>query len=79
MFLRTIALVILAIPLLIVGGFLVSIWSGGCVPYDVTSSMCRNETKSLFLFGVMGSLISVLVLTVWFLSSIFRVFGLNEK
>jgi hypothetical protein len=78
MFLRTIALVTLAIPFAIVAGFLVSIQSGGCVPVDLETGMCDEQTLYLFMFGVIGSFVSVLV--VWLLSSIiFRIFGLNEK
>jgi hypothetical protein len=80
MFLRTIALVTLAIPFAIVAGFLVSIQSGGCVPVDLETGMCDEQTLYLFIFGVIGSFVSVLVLVVWLLSSIiFRIFGLNEK
>ena len=68
MFLRTIALVTLAIPFAIVAGFLVSIQSGGCVPVDLETGMCDEQTLYLFMFAVIGSFVSVLV--VWLLSSI---------
>jgi len=37
--------------------------------------MCDKQTLYPFIFGTIGSFVSVVVLVVWF----FRIFGLNEK
>ena len=59
-------------------GVLVSAQLGGCEPSDIETGMCDKQTLYLFIFGVIGSFVSVLV--VWLLSSIiFRIFGLNEN
>ena len=61
-------------------GVLVSAQLGGCEPSDIETGMCDKQTLYLFIFGVIGSFVSVLVLVVWLLSSIiFRIFGLNEN
>jgi hypothetical protein len=49
-------------------------WAG-CEPLDIETGMCEKQTLYPFIFGTIGSFVSVVVLVVWF----FRIFGLNEK
>ena len=71
MFPRTIALVALAIPFVIAAGILISARLGGCQPLDLETGMCDKQTLYPFIFGTIGSFVSVVVLVVWF----FRILG----
>lgn len=71
MFLRTIALAILAIPLAIVAGVQFRRNWAGCEPFDIETGMCEKQTLYPFIFGTIGSFVSVVVLVVWF----FRILG----